>query len=236
MSTRQLEAFFRPESIVVIGASEREASLGGAVLRNLLDAGYEGELAVVNRRNYGQVCGVPCYPQVRHLPTRFDLAIVCTPAPTIPRLVRELGKQGIRAALIVMGGLAALQSRSGRSLTESTLAAARSSGIRVLGPNSLGIIVPRMKLNASYTHLMPGDGEVAYVGESAMLGSAMLDWADDREIGFSHFITLGDSSDVDIDDVIDYLASDWRTRAILLHVERVSNARAFGPEIVAVAQ
>ena len=236
MSTRQLEALFQPESIVVVGASEHSNSLGGAVLRNLLEGGFRGELAVLNLSGYDAVHGVPCYARARQLPQRFDLAVLCTPAETIPRLVRSLGKQGVRAALIVMGGLGTLQSRSGRSLTESTLAAARSSGIRVLGPNSLGCIVPRLKLNASYSHLMPGDGEVAYVGESAMLGSAMLDWSADRDIGFSHFVTLGDSADVDIDDVVDYLASDWRTRAILLHVEKVKNARAFVSSISAAAR
>jgi acetyltransferase len=226
MSTRHLEAFFKPRSITVVGASE-QPKLGGVVLRNLLECGFEGHLTAINRKGYDTVYGAPCHAEVSRLATAPDLAILCTPPVTIPRLVRELGRRGVPAALILMGGLATTLSRSQRPLTESVRAAARPSGIRLLGPNSLGILSPRHKLFASYAHLNVLPGEVAYVGESAVLGSALIDWARGRGIGFSHFLTLGDVVDVDMADVIDYLASDPDTRAILLHIERVRNARRF---------
>jgi acetyltransferase len=226
MSTRNLEAFFQPKSITVVGASEKP-KLGGVVLRNLVECGYEGHLTAINPGGYDTVHGVPCHAEVGRLTHTPDLAILCTPPVTIPRLVRELGRRGVPAALILMGGLAATPSKSGRPLTESVRAAARPSGIRLLGPNSLGILAPRRKLFASYAHMNVLPGEVAYVGESAVLGSALIDWACGRGIGFSHFLTLGDVVDVDMADVIDYLASDPNTRAILLHIEHVRDARRF---------
>lgn len=227
MSTRHLEAFFQPKSITVIGASEKQPSLGGVVLRNLLEAGYKGHLTAINTGGYDSVLGVPCHAEVSKLASPPDLAIICTRPTSIPRLVRQLGRRGTPAALILMGGLSATPSKSGRPLTESVLAAARPSGIRLLGPNSLGILVPRHHLCASYAHMNVLPGEVAYVGESAVLGSSLIDWARGRGIGFSHFLTLGDSQDVDMADVIDYLASDPKTRAILLHIEHVRDARRF---------
>lgn len=226
MSTRHLEAFFQPKSITVVGASDKP-KLGGVVLRNLLECGYRGQLTVINSGGYDEVLGVPCHTEVGRLGHAPDLAILCTPPTTIPRLVRQLGRRGVPAALILMGGLAATPSRSGRPLTESVRAAARPFGMRLLGPNSLGILAPRQKLFASYAHMNVLPGEVAYVGESAVLGSALIDWACGRGIGFSHFLTLGDSVDVDMADVIDYLASDAATRAILLHIEHVHDARRF---------
>jgi acetyltransferase len=226
MSTRNLEAFFQPKSITVIGASEKP-TLGGVVLRNLIESGYEGHLTAINSNGYPNVNGVPCHPEIGKLAAPPDLAILCTPPTTIPRLVRQLGRRGTSAALILMGGLAATLSKSQRPLTESLHAAARPSGIRLLGPNSLGILAPRQKLFASYAHMNVLPGEVAYVGESAVLGSALIDWACGRGIGFSHFLTLGDVVDVDMADVIDYLASDPKTRAILLHIEHVRDARRF---------
>lgn len=226
MSTRNLEAFFQPKSVTVVGASEK-SKLGGAVLRNLIESGYEGHLTAINASGYETVHGVPCHADVGKLTSPPDLAILCTPPTTIPGLVKQLGRRGVPAALILMGGLAATLSKSERPLTESVRAAARPSGIRILGPNSLGILVPRHRLFASYAHMNVLPGEVAYVGESSVLGSALIDWAKGRGIGFSHFVTMGDVVDVDMADVVDYLASDTNTRAILLHIERVRDARRF---------
>lgn len=236
MSTRNLEAFFDPRSITVVGASEAVDSLGGMVLRNLIQAGFSGPLNVLNRRDYDQVHGRPCYKRASSLPQASDLAIICTPPKTVPRLVKELGRIGVRAAIINVGGFTSIRSRSGRKLLESLHDATRRSGIRILGPNSLGLIATRNNLNASFSHLTPGQGEIAYVGESAVLGSAMLDWAYARGIGFSHFLTLGNSSDVDMDDVVDYLASDWRVRSILLHIEHIRHGRRFMSAMRAAAR
>lgn len=226
MPTRNLEAFFQPKSITVVGASEKE-KLGGVVLRNLVESGFEGHLTAINPGGYETVYGVPCHAEVSKLAKPPDLAILCTPPTTIPGLVRQLGRRGVPAALILMGGLASTLSKSARPLTESVREAARPTGVRVLGPNSLGILVPRHKLFASYAHMNVLPGEVAYIGESSLLGSALIDWACGRGIGFSHFLTLGDTVDVDMADVIDYVASDPKTRAILLHIEQVRDARRF---------
>ncbi len=227
MSTRHLRYFFRPKSIAVIGASARHENLGSVVLRNLIDSGYEGELFVVNQRGYTRVQRKPCVAKVRHLPKVPDVAIICTPPTTVPRLVRQLGRFGVKAVMILMGGLSRTQSRSGRPLKDSVYAMAERYGVRVLGPNSLGILVPGHKMNASYAHLDVKAGNVAYVGQSGIMGSAMIDWAHGRGIGFSHFLTLGDAVDVEITDIIDYLAGDPNTKTILLHLERISSAAGF---------
>jgi len=227
MSTRHLEAFFQPRSIVVAGASENPHNLGGDVLRNILAGGFAGALTVLNRKDYAQVLGVACYQTVAELPQSPELAVICTPPETVPGLVRQFGQIGVKAALVLMGGLSRLQSRSGRPLKESALDAAKFYGVRLLGPNSLGVLVPGQRLNASAAHLDITSGKVAFVGESGILGAAMIDWAQGRGIGFSHFLTLGDSVDVDFADVIDYLASDPYTTAILLHIERIRTARRF---------
>lgn len=242
MTTRYMKRFFDPQSIVVIGASERVPSLGGTVLRNLQAAGFPGALMAVNRRGGDQILGLPRYARIADLPETPDLAIVCTPPSTIPPLIDALGRKGVRAVLIVMGGLSmpaplvpgaigeaieyahnllGLRLESGKTLKEATWDQARSHDLRIMGPNCMGVIVPRNNLNASYAHAMVADGDVAYAGQSAMLGLAVVDWACGRGLGLSHLTTLGDSLDIDIADVVEYLEADWRTRAILLHFEQL---------------
>ena len=236
MSTRYLKYFFKPGSITVVGASEHKENLGGAVLQNLINGGFEGELTVINKSRYPTVYGAPCYRKPGKLPSVPDLAIVCTPGTTVPGVIRDLGKRGVKAALVLMGGLSSQLSRSGRPLKESALAAARPFGMRLLGPNSLGVQSPGHGMNASYAHLQVLKGKVGFVGQSGMLGSAILDWACGREIGFSHFLTLGDTMDVDLADVIDYLAGDRETKAVLLHVEHVSRPTQFISAVRAAAR
>lgn len=227
MSTRYLKYFFQPQSITVVGAAEHTESFGGVVLQNLLNSGFEGQLTAINKTRYKTVFGVPCYRSAAKLPGIPDLAIVCTPGATVPRIIKQLGKKGIKATLVLMGGLSGQLSKSGRPLKESALAAARPFGMRLMGPNSLGILAPGHKMNASYAHLQVLPGKVGFVGQSAMLGSAIIDWACGRDIGFSHFLTLGDTMDVDLADVIDFLAGDRNTRAVLLHIEHVARPERF---------
>jgi len=227
LSTRYLKSFFRPESIAVVGASERSDSFGGAVLKNIVAAGFQGRLYVINRKGYARVHGIACYKLPKRLPEVPDLVIVTTPPATIPGLIKALGKHGVRAVLILMGAMARQMSRDGTSLREAALEASRPFGMRIMGPNSLGIMVPGLSLNASYAHLEALPGKVAFVGQSAMLGTSLLDWARGRELGFSHFLTLGDALDVGAADVIDYLASDHDAKALLLHLEHVADPRRF---------
>jgi acetyltransferase len=221
MSTKYLKRFFKPRSIAVFGASERHDSLGGIVLRNLLDSGFKGPIMAVNKEGYQQVNGVTCYEGVSSLPEMPDLAIICTPPDTVADLVRKLGANMVRAALILTGGLT-LESITGQgSIKDEIREAARSYGIRILGPDCMGMLIPGSSMNASFSHVNIRKGRVAYVGQSGLIGTAMIDWANGQEIGFSHFLTLGDGVDVDLPSIIDYLAGEPTTHAILLQMDRV---------------
>ncbi|WP_110708986.1 bifunctional acetate--CoA ligase family protein/GNAT family N-acetyltransferase [Salinicola sp. CR57] len=228
MATQFLRRFFAPRSLVVIGASPKPESMGGIVLQNLLQAGFAGPVWAINPRGYQEVHGVTCFRRIADLPEIPDLAIVCSPLSGVPAVLERLGRRQVRAALIVSGG-ASLEddSSDGKALRARLERATLRSGMRVLGPECLGIAVPSMKLNATYASQPIGDGSVAYLGQSGMLGNAMIDWAAGREVGFSHLVTLGDSLDVQLPDLIDYLNQSGRCRALLLHLEAFGNARHF---------
>jgi len=226
MSIRHLEALFRPGSIAVIGASDRPGSVGAVVLRNVKGGGFKGPIWPVNRR-HDSVDGERAWHHIESLPATPDLALICTPAPTVPGLVEELGRKGVRAAIVLSAGLKQVPVPGGSSLEQQMLAAARPYLLRILGPNCIGLLVPGAGLNASFA---PGNalpGQLAFVTQSGALATAMLDWANGRGIGFSHFVSLGDSADVDFGDVLDYLACDPGTRAILMYAESVKAARKF---------
>ncbi|WP_295037289.1 GNAT family N-acetyltransferase [Salinicola sp.] len=228
MATQFLRRFFAPRSLVVIGASPKPESMGGIVLQNLLQAGFAGPVWAVNPRGYQEVHGVTCFRRIADLPEIPDLAVVCSPLSGVPTVLERLGRRQVRAALIVSGGASLdADSSDGRALRARLQRATLRSGMRVLGPECLGIAVPSMKLNATYASQPIGDGSVAYLGQSGMLGNAMIDWAAGREIGFSHLVTLGDSLDVQLPDLIDYLNQSGRCRALLLHLEAFANARHF---------
>jgi len=257
MPTRYMQRFFDPRSIAVIGASERDNSLGGTVLQNLLDAGYPGTLMAVNRHGDKSILGLPRYASVADLPEVPDLAVITTsPGPT-PEIVGELGKKGVHAVLIVMGGLSlpaplvpgrlgdavefahnllGIRLESGKTLKEAAWEAARPYDMRIMGPNCMGVIVPGKRLNASYAHTMAPAGNVAFVGQSAVLGLALVDWAQGRGLGLSHITTLDESLDIDIADVVEYLADDINTRAILLHVQHLTSGHRFVSALRAAAR
>ncbi len=227
MSTRYLESLFNPASIAVIGASERADNLGGMVLRNLMGGGYPGRLLVVNQNDYENVHGVPCVKKVSKMEFSPDLAIICTPPDTVAKTIKRLGEAGVRTAIVMTGGMSRTHSKTGQPLMYSVREAARETGIRVLGPNTIGLMVPARSLNATYAHMGAIPGRVAFVGQSGTIASSVIDWAFARGVGFSYFLTLGDGMDIDHDDLIDYLAQDTQTRAILLHIENIPNARRF---------
>lgn len=223
MSTRFLRHFFKPKSLVVIGASEQNFSLGGQVIVNMLEAKFAGDIWVVNPKPYDTVHGCVCVRAVSDLPKVPDLAVVCSPAKTAPDVVAELGRFGVKAALVLTSG----QGHRKTNFKARLLEAAQTSGIRVMGPECMGILVPGHKLNASYAPQNIKAGKVAYIGQSGMLGNAIIDWANGRGIGFSHLVTLGDSVDVRLADVIDYINNYSGAQAILLHLEDVPDSRHF---------
>jgi acetyltransferase len=227
VGTRYLESLFNPKSMVVIGASERASNLGGMVLRNLLSGDYPGRLLVINHNNYDSVHGVPCLAELSDLDFTPDLAIVCTPPETVPKLIRTLGKSGVRTAIVMTGGMSRAHSKTEQPLMYAVRDAARETGIRILGPNTIGLMVPARRMNATYAHMGALKGKVAFVGQSGTIASSLLDWGMARGVGFSYFLTLGDGMDIDHDDLIDYLAQDPYTRAILLHIENIPNPRRF---------
>ncbi len=226
MSIRNLEHLFRPQSVAVIGASENPRSIGAIVLRNLAEGGFAGPVLPVNPQHV-ELAGIKVYPTVASLPVTPELAVICTPPATVPGLIGELGTRGTKAAIVITAGLGALQEREGVTLKEAMLAASRPHLLRILGPNCVGLLVPGIGLNASFAHTGAVPGKIAFVSQSGALVTAVLDWAKSRGVGFSKFISLGDSADVDFGDVLDYLGSDAETHAILLYVESIKAARKF---------
>jgi len=228
MSVRNLEALFEPASLAVVGASNAPLAIGGVVMRNLLKGGFDGPIMPVNPK-YPAVAGVLTYPDVASLPLAPDLAIICTPPATVPDLIHQLGERGTRAAAVITAGLSEARHRDGRSVQEAMLAAARPYTLRILGPNCVGLLVPKVNLNATFAHAGIEGGSIAFVSQSGGFCTATLDWARAKGIGFSHFISLGNSADVDFGDVLDYLASAPDTTAILLYMESIGadEARKF---------
>ncbi|AIU25673.1 GCN5 family acetyltransferase [Pandoraea pnomenusa] len=226
MTTRNLSQMFQPKSVAVIGASQRERRVGTTVLQNVIDGGFTGEIYPVNPK-YSSLADRKCYRDVSDLPQAPDLAIVCTPRETVPGLIRDLGERGTRAVVVLTSGLARERDRHGVTLQERMLQHAKPHVLRILGPNCIGLLSPGIGLNASFAHMGARPGKLAFVSQSGALTTAVLDWADAREIGFSHFVSLGDSADVDFGDMLDYLASDPGTDAILMYMESIRDARKF---------
>lgn len=219
MSVRHLDALFDPASVVVIGASLRPFGVGATVWRNLTQGGFKGAMHAVNPK-YTALDGRPCHARVADLPEVPELAVICTPPDTVPGLVAELAELGTHAVVVLTAGLTPAQ-------RQAALDAARPRVLRLLGPNCLGLLVPHVGLNASFAHMNAKPGELAFVSQSGALVTAMLDWANAQGIGFSHLVSLGEHADVDFGDLLDYLAIDPRTRAILLYVESIEAARKF---------
>ena len=218
MSIRNLDALFAPSSVAVFGASLRPSSVGGTVWRNL-HGSFPGRLYPVNPK-HAELGGVLTYADVATLPEAPDLAVICTPAATVVALIRQLGARGTRAAIVVTAGL-------DKATKQAMLDAAKVHTLRILGPNCIGLLVPHLGLNASFAHIGALPGDLAFVSQSGALVTAMLDWAGSRGIGFSNFVSLGERADVDFGDMLDFLGSDPKTRAILLYIESVDESHKF---------
>lgn len=225
MGTHYLNTVFSPRSIAVFGATETNDSPGELVFRNLVDAGYTGKLYAINPK-YSEVRGKPCYTHIEDVPDTIEFVVIATPASTIPDIITQCGEAGVKGALVVSGGFSD-SGRKGVRLEKSMFDKARQYGIHVIGPGSLGLMRPVQGVNATYSPNTAKAGNLALVSQSNALCSAMLDWASERNIGFSTVISLGGASSVDFGDVLDYLALDHRTDSILLYVENINDARGF---------
>lgn len=217
MSQRGLEALLRPESIAVVGASNKPGRAGYLMMRNLLDSGFNGPVLPVTPA-YRAVCGVLTWRDVISLPMSPDLAILCTHADRNIALLEQLGERGCKTVIVL--------SSQPQQFAELKACAQRFS-MRLLGPNSLGILAPWQRLNASFSPVPILPGKLAFISQSAAVANTILDWAQQRAVGFSYFISLGDSLDIDVDDLLDFLARDSKTSAILLYLEHISDARRF---------
>jgi len=220
-----LQIFFSPRSVAVIGASEREGSVGRTLLWNLVTNPFGGTVYPVNARRTS-VLGIKCYPDVGAVPERADLAVVVTPAETVPGVIRECAAAGIGGAIVISAGFKEIGER-GVQLEQETLEIARAAGMRLLGPNCLGVMSPLSGLNATFAGAMARKGNVAFLSQSGALQTAILDWSLQENVGFSAFVSLGSMLDVGWGDLIDHLDTDGSTRSILIYMESVGDARAF---------
>lgn len=226
MSTRNLQHFIAPRSVALIGASDRPASVGATVLANLIEAAFQGPIWPVNP-GHVELAGRQCYPDVESLPEAPDLAVIVTPAATVPELIDRLGRRGTRAAVVISAGFAESGTTAGRALHQAMLDAARPYLLRIIGPNTLGLLVPTAGLNASFAPFCPEPGNIAFLSQSGALLTSMMDWAHAKGVGFSRLVALGSMSDVDFGDLLGELAEDPSTDAILLYVEAVTQPRKF---------
>lgn len=226
MSYRFVQGLFNPKTIAVIGASNTPRKVGHVVMRNLLAGGFTGAIMPVNPR-YESAAGVLCYPDVAHLPRTPDLAVICTRPKTVPELIDQLGARGTRAVIVMAGDLETTLGADGQPLAVAMLAAAKRHGVRVLGGGTLGVIVPALGLNATFSNLAVRPGPIGFVSQSDAVGTLVLDWAASRKVGFSHFVSLGEGTDIGLGEVLDFLGSDPDTKAILLYLEAVRDRPTF---------
>jgi acetyltransferase len=225
MSTRNLEKIFDPKSIAVIGASDREGSVGYIIFNNLIGSGYNGVVFPINpKRN--SVQGVKTFNSVSDLPEKVDLAVIATPAETVPDLVEECGKAGIKGIVIISAGFAEMGEEGKKHMSKIDELRTKYDQ-RIIGPNCLGVIRPKNKMNASFAKNIVSPGKIAFISQSGALGTAVLDWALANNIGFSNFASLGSMLDVDFGDLIDYFGADNETDSIILYVESITQARRF---------
>ncbi len=226
MTVRNLDKLFRPTSVAVVGASDDPRKLGYVMMRNLLGARPAGPVLPVHPTR-PSVGGVLAYPTIESLPVVPELAVITTPARTVPGLVDSLAKRGTRAAIVLADYMDEPADDTGRTLRQAMLDAARPHRMRILGPGSIGIMVPGQSLNASLMHQPPDAGRIAFVSQSRAMCAAVLDWAEARGIGFSHIVSVGSCGDVDVSDVLDVLAVEPGVSAILLYLASVGDARKF---------
>jgi acetyltransferase len=225
MVTLNLNKIFNPKSVAIIGASDEEGSVGHAIVKNFTQLGYSGKVYFVNIRK-PEILGVKTYQTVGQIPEIVDLAMIATPAKTVPDVVEQCGKAGIKGAIIVSAGFKET-GPEGKALEDKILEIKKKYGLRIIGPNCIGIIRPRINLNATFVDKVPKHGNVAFISQSGALGSAILDWAIHENIGFSNFVSVGSMIDVDFGDLIDYFGTDPKTKSILMYVEGITEARKF---------
>ncbi len=225
MGQYNLDRVFRPRRVAVVGASEKTGSIGSALMTNLIEGRFSGTLLPVNRK-YQTVHGYPSVGSVCDLETGVDLAVIATPIQSVPDIVGECVERKVAGAIVISAGGKEIGEK-GREIEARIRDTAYAGGLRIVGPNCLGVIVPGVNLNASFASEMPVPGNLAFVSQSGAICTAILDLALKEHIGFSHFVSIGSMLDVDFGDVIDYLGNDPSAKSILLYIESLTNFRKF---------
>ncbi|MEZ2236277.1 bifunctional acetate--CoA ligase family protein/GNAT family N-acetyltransferase [Microcoleus sp.] len=220
-----LDCIFHPRSVAVIGASEREGSVGRTILWNLIRSPFGGTVFPVNPQR-PSVLGIKSYPDIASVPEIVDLAVIATPAATVPQVIRECVAVGVKGAIIVSAGFKEI-GEAGAALEQQIIAEARLGGMRIIGPNCLGLMNPIAGLNATFASTIARAGNVAFISQSGALCTSILDWSLGENVGFSAFISIGSMLDVSWGDLIEYLGDDPHTHSIVLYMESIGDARAF---------
>lgn len=226
MSVHKLESFFNPKRIALIGASINPNSVSGKVLSNLVGGGFRGVVYPVNPQ-FEAVLGIQCYPDLSSLPNKPDLAVICTSAEQVPDYVEQCGETGTLNIIIMSAGFKEIGEEGAKLENRIKESIKKYENMRVMGPNCLGLIVPSLNLNVSFASGMPRNGNIAFISQSGALCTSVLDWAIEKKIGFSYFISVGNTLDVDFSDLIDFFGEDEKTKSIVLYIESISQARKF---------
>ena len=220
-----LDVFFAPKTVAVIGATENPGSVGRTILWNLVTSPFGGTVFPVNPKR-ANVLGVKAYPSVSAIPEQVDLAVIVTPPPTIPGIIRECGENGVHGAVVISAGFKEIGAE-GAALEQQVLEEARNAKLRVIGPNCLGVMAPLTGLNATFATTIARPGSVGFISQSGALCTAVLDWSLKEMVGFSAFLSIGSMVDVGWGDLIYHLGNDSKTRSIVIYMETIGNARSF---------
>jgi acetyltransferase len=222
---RPLDVFFSPKTVAVVGATENQGSVGRTLLWNLVTSPFGGTVYPVNPKR-PSVLGVKAYPSVSAIPEEVDLAVIVTPPPSIPGIIRECGENGVRGAIVISAGFKEI-GPDGAALEQQLKEEAQAAGIRVIGPNCLGVMSPLSGMNATFATTIARPGSVGFISQSGALCTAVLDWSLKEMVGFSAFVSVGSMVDVGWGDLIYHLGNDPKTRSIVIYMETIGNARSF---------
>ncbi|MDD3883305.1 MAG: bifunctional acetate--CoA ligase family protein/GNAT family N-acetyltransferase [Gallionella sp.] len=234
MSKHYLNVLFAPKSVAVFGATDRPDAVGQIVFHNMLESGFSGGLYPINPKN-AEVQGQKAYKEISEIGEPVELAVIATPPQTVPGIIEQCGIHGVKAAVIITAGFGEA-GPEGVALERELIEAARRYGIRLIGPNCLGIMRPGIGLNATFNKGGANSGNIAFISQSGALCTAILDWAHSNDVGFSSVVSMGSSTDVDFGEILDFLVSDPETHSILLYIEGIRNARSFMSAVRAAAR
>jgi len=225
MITRKLDSLLNPENVAIIGASANKETVGYALMNNLIGSGFDGTIFPVNPKRKN-ILGVKAYPNIKDVPDNVDLALISTPAKFVPQIVEDCGQAGVKGIVLISAGFAEI-GEEGQKLMEQIRKTIKKYNMRLIGPNCLGFINPAINLNASFANKMALPGNIAFISQSGALCTAILDWANQQNVGFSYFVSIGSMLDVSFNDLIDYFGSDSRTSSIIIYMESLKDARSF---------